>query len=149
MAIWPAPVDCGARSIQHPVRQPDRSARGGRASVPTAGPAGVATLLRGRTPLVDYVGKCLGYDCGAHLARAHFAVGEDNGHFFDAEALAHALVDRCDLKSVALQVDGLQVKRLQHAAPVALESCGTVTHGQPQDRAREEVATPANDPPRR
>src|SRR5919201_3264212 len=113
---------------------------------PTCRGAGRAVRPAAQAAAED-VGKGLGHDGFAHLARAHLAVGEDDGHFFDAEALAHALVDRLDLESVAFQADGVEVERLQHAAPVALESCGAVTHGQLQERARKDVAKAADEPP--
>src|SRR5919202_1323019 len=93
------------------------------------------------------VGKGLGHDGFAHLALADLAVRKDDGHLFDAEALTHALVDGLDLKGVAFQADGVEVERLEHAAPVALESCGAVAHRQLQERARKDVAKAADQPP--
>src|SRR5439155_7058072 len=97
---------------------------------------GSGRALRGAAEAAaDDVGKGLGHDGFAHLARAHLAVRKDDGHFFDAEALTHALADRLDLKGIAFQADGVEVERLQHAAPVALESCGPVAYGQRQQSA--------------
>src|SRR5947207_15997283 len=83
----------------------------GRSSVPTTGPPD-AWRVRWTRPAGRHICKRLGHDGCAHLARAHRAIAEDNGHLFDVKAFAVALVHRGDLEGVAFQMDGLKVERL-------------------------------------
>ena len=56
------------------------------------------------------------------------AVGERDRHLDDAEAGPERAVGRLDLEGVALRVDRVEVDRLEHGAPVALEPAGQVAH---------------------
>src|SRR4051812_42916298 len=67
-----------------------------------------------------------------HLRAPDLAVAEDDRDLAYAEAVADGAVGQLDLERVALRADGVEIDRLEHLAPVALESAGEVAHREPQ-----------------
>src|SRR3954447_7897047 len=68
----------------------------------------------------------LEHDRAAHLRLTLLAVREADRDLHDAEALAQSAVGRLDLEGVASRADRVEVDRLEHLAPVALEAAGRV-----------------------
>src|SRR5438874_10609369 len=74
-------------------------------------------------------------------------VREPDRHLDDAEALAQRSIRRLDLEGVALRMDLVEVDRLQHLPPVALEAAGEVADADAEQEARVERAAPRDDAP--
>src|SRR5919204_4457703 len=68
----------------------------------------------------------LEHDVAAHLRAADGAVDERDRHLDHAKARAERPVRRLDLEGVAPRRHGVEVDRLEHVAPVALEAAGEV-----------------------
>jgi hypothetical protein len=86
-------------------------------------------------------------DGAAHLRRSLCPVGEGDRHLLDPKALSDRAVGHLDLERVALRVDGLEIDRLEHGAPEALEPARQVVNGESEQHARVERASPRDDPP--
>src|SRR5205807_3779377 len=71
-----------------------------------------------------------------HLRAAGLAVGERDRDLDDFEPRAERAVRRLDLKRVSLRVDCVEVDRLEHPSPVALEAAGEVADTRPEQDAR-------------
>src|SRR6266511_3508983 len=76
---------------------------------------------------------CLEGDSPRHLAGPGLAVAEDDRDLLDPEAVADGAKRELDLERVALRAHGVEVDRLEHLAPVALEAASEVAHGQAED----------------
>src|SRR5215218_9663471 len=87
--------------------------------------AGVQTHLR-------HAPGRLERDPPRHLRAPDLAVAEDDRDLAHAEAAAHGAVGQLDLERVALRANAVEVDRLEHFAPVALEPSREVAHLQPE-----------------
>src|SRR5204862_3081081 len=91
-----------------------------------------------RRPWRGHLPDRLGEDRLRHLRRAGLAVDERDRDLDDTEAGPDRTVRRLDLEGVALRRDPVQVDRLEHLAPVALEAAGQIADRQAEDRPRVE-----------
>src|SRR4029077_991215 len=70
----------------------------------------------------------LGGDPPGHLALALPAFAKDDRNLDDPEARAHGAVGELDLKGVSLRAHVVELDRLEHLSPEALEATGQVAH---------------------
>src|SRR5262249_1791423 len=89
----------------------------------------------------------LEHDRTAHLRAAVHAVDEGDRHLFDPESGAQRAVGGLDLEGVAAGVDRVEVERLEHVAPEALEAAGQVAHADTEQHACVERAAGRHDAP--
>src|SRR6187551_953802 len=93
----------------------------------------------------------LEHDPLAHLGAADLAIGERDRNLDDPKARSQGAVRGLDLERVAERRDAVQVDRLQHFAPVALEAAGQVADAELQEHLGVERAPTrdeaANEPP--
>ena len=75
------------------------------------------------------------------------AVREADRYLDDPEAPPHRPVCRLDLECVALGLDRIQVDRLEHAAPIALEATREIPDPDAEQHTRVERAAPRDDAP--
>src|ERR1051325_6541748 len=91
----------------------------------------------------------LEHDRSILLRAAGAAVAEDDRDLDDLEAVLDRAVGHLDLEGVAAGADRIEVDRLQHLAPEALEAAGEVAPLAPQDESCVGAAAAADPPPQR
>src|SRR5207302_10031293 len=94
---------------------------------PRRSPAGVCRLVEADLP---HHPERLGDDAAAHLALAHAAVDEGDGHLFHAEAALDGAVGELDLESVPARLHARKIDRFQYFTLEAFESASEVAHAQ-------------------
>src|SRR6478752_7548152 len=91
------------------------------------------------------------HDSAAHLRVPDRAIVEDDRYLDHPEAATLGAVGQLDLEGVALGGDRVEVERLEHGAPEALEAAGRILDAHPQPRRRVQRAAAgdraANQPP--
>src|SRR4029453_4616567 len=92
------------------------------------------TATKRTQPEEGHLPDALEHDRVTHLRASDLTVDEHDRHLDDAEARAHRPAGGLDLEGVALRVDRVEVDRLQHLPPVALEPPGEVTDGHAEDQ---------------
>ena len=99
-----------------------------------------AVLRSAAQPQQRHLPDRLEHDRARHLRAADLAVDEADRHLPDAEALAQRAVGQLDLERVAARVHRVEVDRLEHGAPEALEAAGQVAHRHAEHEPRVERA---------
>src|SRR6266550_810212 len=89
----------------------------------------------------------LEHDPTTHLRATALAVDERDRHLDNPEAGAQRAVGHLDLEGVAAGGDRVEVDRLQHLAPEALEAAGQVADADAEQDARVERAARRDEPP--
>src|SRR2546428_2290947 len=90
-------------------------------------------------------------DRATHFRMSRGAIGEADRHLDDAKSSAQRAVRGFDLERIPLRVDRVEIERLKHVSPVALEAAREVADADAEQHARVERAAPgdeaANDSP--